>query len=100
MTELKDIFDAATAFIPEKYRALAVLLGLGLVKYSPLITRSIYALINGRGIKGVLSAIWLGTNTPKAAANAGQQADSQDAEPGSAGTPAGGAGGTTSPPAK
>ena len=32
---------------------------------SPYITRAYHALSMGGGIKGVMSAIWLGTNTPK-----------------------------------
>ena len=32
----------------------------------PYITRAYHALKNGGGIKGVWSAIWNGTNTPKA----------------------------------
>lgn len=38
---------------------------LASVAISPYITRAIHALQNGGGLKGVLSAIWLGTNTPK-----------------------------------
>ncbi len=47
-------------FIPEKYRSLVLLL----LALSPIAGRAIQALINGRGIKGLFSAIWLGTNTP------------------------------------
>ena len=47
-------------FIPEKYRGLALVL----IALSPYITRAFYALVNGRGLKGTLAAIWLGTNTP------------------------------------
>lgn len=48
--------------IPAKYHAtIAIVLAV-----SPYITRALHALMNGRGVKGILSAIWLGTNTPKA----------------------------------
>lgn len=57
---MTDIINTLLPFIPEKYRGLAVLL----ITTSPLITRAIYALMNGRGIKGTFAAIWLGTNTP------------------------------------
>lgn len=50
-------------FIPEKYRALV----LFIIAASPVIGRTIHALRTGGGIKGVLSSIWLGTNTPKPA---------------------------------
>lgn len=57
MTELNQLLG----FVPEKYRSTVVLI----VAVSPYVTRSIYALMNGRGLKGVLSSIWLGTNVPK-----------------------------------
>lgn len=47
--------------IPEKYRPLALLI----LALSPFITRAAYALMNGRGLKGTLSAIWFGTNQSK-----------------------------------
>jgi hypothetical protein len=47
--------------IPEKYRGLALVLAAVL----PWLTRALYALANGRGIRGTLSAIWFGTNAPK-----------------------------------
>jgi hypothetical protein len=46
--------------IPEKYRTYLLLI----VAVSPYITRALHAVMNGRGIKGIFSAIWLGTNTP------------------------------------
>lgn len=46
--------------IPEKYHGLI----LFLLAVSPYVTRGLHALMNGRGLKGLLSAIWLGTNTP------------------------------------
>ena len=58
MTELNQLLG----FVPEKYRSLVLLV----VALSPYVTRSIYALMNGRGLKGVLASIWLGTNVPKA----------------------------------
>ena len=57
MKELEGILG----FIPEKYRSLVVLT----VMLSPYVTRAIYAIMHGGGIKGILTAIWLGTNTPK-----------------------------------
>lgn len=57
---MTDIINTLLPFIPEKYRGLVAVL----ITTSPLITRAAYALMNGRGIKGTLSAIWLGTNTP------------------------------------
>jgi hypothetical protein len=53
--------DKLLAFIPEKYRGAAVLL----VAASPYVTRALYAVINGGGLKGIITSIWLGTNTPK-----------------------------------
>lgn len=60
---MNDLSNTLLPFVPEKYRGLVLLL----VTSSPLITRALYALMNGRGIKGTISAIWLGTNTPKPA---------------------------------
>ena len=47
--------------LPEKWRPYA----LALIALSPYLTRALYALRNGGGLKGVLTSIWLGTNTPK-----------------------------------
>lgn len=52
--------DEIVNVIPEKYRTTVAVILL----VSPYITRAIHALMNGRGIKGTMSAIWLGTNTP------------------------------------
>lgn len=49
-----------SSLIPEPYRPWLLLI----VALSPLVTRGLHALANGRGIKGSLSAIWFGTNTP------------------------------------
>lgn len=46
--------------LPEKWRGL-FLIALFL---SPFITRGLYAVRNGGGIKGFFNSIWLGTNTP------------------------------------
>src|SRR3954470_7846169 len=59
--EMNNPIDSLLPFVPEKYRAWVVLAFAA----SPYITRTCYALMNGHGLKGVLSAIWLGTNTPK-----------------------------------
>jgi hypothetical protein len=47
--------------VPEKYRGWVLLLLLA----SPYITRAFHALASGGGLRGVMAAIWLGTNTPK-----------------------------------
>jgi hypothetical protein len=47
--------------VPEKHRGWI----LFLLAVSPYITRALHSLTAGGGIKGALSAIWLGTNTPK-----------------------------------
>jgi len=47
--------------LPEKWMGWVLLL----IALSPYITRGYYALANGGGLKGVMSAIWIGTNTPK-----------------------------------
>jgi hypothetical protein len=48
-------------YLPEKWRGTA-LLALAL---SPYITRGLHALYAGKGIRGALAGIWLGTNAPK-----------------------------------
>jgi hypothetical protein len=53
--------DKLLAFIPEKYRSAVVLL----VAASPYVTRALYSVMNGGGLKGIITSIWLGTNTPK-----------------------------------
>jgi hypothetical protein len=57
---MTDLINTLLPFIPEKYRTLVA----AIIAASPLVTRALYALINGRGIKGLFAAIWLGTNTP------------------------------------
>ena len=57
MSELEKLLT----FLPEKYRPIASVLLVA----SPLITRAIYAVMQGGGIKGIVTSIWLGTNTPK-----------------------------------
>jgi len=52
------------SIIPEKYRSL----GLTAIALSPFISRALHALYNGRGIKGAIAGIWLGTNTPATSA--------------------------------
>lgn len=47
--------------VPEKYRTELLIA----IAISPYITRAFHALKSGGGLRGVLSAIWLGTNTPK-----------------------------------
>lgn len=57
---MDDLIKPIISLIPEKYRATVGLI----IAVSPYVTRTVYALMNGRGLRGVLSAIWLGTNTP------------------------------------
>ena len=52
--------DDLVKVIPEKWRGTA----LFVLAASPYITRAFHSLINGRGIRGTMSAIWLGTNSP------------------------------------
>ena len=47
--------------LPEKYRGWAVML----IAASPYLTRAYHAIASGGGVKGVISAIWFGTNQPK-----------------------------------
>ena len=53
--------DKLIGIIPEKWRPWM----LGLLIASPYITRAYHALASGGGLRGVASAIWMGTNTPK-----------------------------------
>lgn len=55
------LIEKVESFVPTKYRSVLTIVVLA----SPYVTRAVLALVHGRGIKGVLSAIWLGTNTPK-----------------------------------
>lgn len=48
-------------YIPEKYRGTVILL----VLLSPYLTRAYHALASGGGVRGIVNAIWFGTNTPK-----------------------------------
>lgn len=47
--------------IPEKWRATVLVL----LAISPYITRAYHAIATGGGLKGIIQAIWFGTNTPK-----------------------------------
>ena len=47
--------------LPEKYRIWVLLA----IAASPYLTRGYHALATGGGVRGIVSAIWLGTNTPK-----------------------------------
>ncbi|MDD5350907.1 MAG: hypothetical protein PHQ12_11915 [Chthoniobacteraceae bacterium] len=47
--------------LPEHYRGAA----LAMLALSPYVSRAYHALSVGQGLRGVISAIWLGTNTPK-----------------------------------
>ncbi len=54
--------------IPEPYLSwIAILLVLSscAIQLSTYIGRAFHAITMGGGIKGIFSAIWLGTNTPK-----------------------------------
>jgi len=48
-------------YLPPSWQGPALML----IALSPYITRAYHALSMGGGIKGVMSAIWLGTNVPK-----------------------------------
>lgn len=48
------------SLIPEPWRSRVILI----IVFSPIIGRAYKAIVNGGGIKGIISAIWLGTNTP------------------------------------
>jgi TM2 domain-containing membrane protein YozV len=47
--------------VPDKFKPMVLIL----ISLSPFITRGLYALYNGRGIRGTLAGIWFGTNQPK-----------------------------------
>jgi hypothetical protein len=51
--------------LPEKWRGWA----LFALAISPYLTRALYAVINKGGLKGIITSIWLGTNTPKQPTN-------------------------------
>jgi hypothetical protein len=48
------------ALIPQEYRNAVLFVLLA----SPYVTRAVYSLMNGRGLRGTFSAIWFGTNQP------------------------------------
>lgn len=50
-------------YIPERWRGWVLLF----IALSPYLTRAYHALATGGGLRGVLSAIWLGTNSPRQA---------------------------------
>jgi hypothetical protein len=47
--------------LPEKIRGPIAFVLL----ISPYITRAYHAIVNGGGLRGVINAIWFGTNVPK-----------------------------------
>lgn len=55
--------DSIVNVIPAKYHSLAILA----VAIAPYVTRTLHALVNGRGLRGALGAVWFGTNTPASA---------------------------------
>lgn len=61
MNDINEVVNKLLAFIPEKYRGFIALL----IATSPYISRAIYSVRNGGGLKGIIRAIWLGTNVPK-----------------------------------
>ena len=77
MNELQNLLS----FLPEKWRGVVA----AVLCVSPLITRGIYSLMNGGGIRGIVKAIWLGTNTPKPSdtlpASSGSQAGAHNPIP-------------------
>lgn len=60
-----ETLDSLINLVPAKYRNVALIL----LAVSPYLTRAYHALASGGGLRGVFSAIWLGTNTPKAPAD-------------------------------
>lgn len=54
--------EAIEKVLPAKWHGWAV----AVLAVSPYVSRAYHALASGGGIRGVFSAIWLGTNTPKA----------------------------------
>lgn len=62
---MNETLNELLPFIPEHWRPKVVIL----LAASPYITRALQALRTGGGVKGMLSSIWLGTNTdPKVTA--------------------------------
>lgn len=57
---MDDYLQPIIHLIPEKWRGTAAFL----VAVSPLLTRAYHSVVNGGGMRGAISAIWLGTNTP------------------------------------
>lgn len=53
--------DDIINIIPEKWRATVLVL----IAVSPYITRAYHAIATGGGVRGIIQAIWFGTNTPK-----------------------------------
>ena len=47
--------------LPESWRGPVLIIAV----LSPYITRAAYSVMNGGGLKGIFTSIWLGTNTPK-----------------------------------
>lgn len=47
--------------VPPQWRSTVLII----VVASPYVSRALYALRNGGGIKGIVTSIWLGTNVPK-----------------------------------
>ena len=58
---MNDIANDLLPFVPEQYRPKVMLV----LFLSPHVTRGIYSLMNGGGLRGVFRSIWFGTNTPK-----------------------------------
>lgn len=54
-------------YVPEKYRGAVILA----VLLSPYLTRAYHALASGGGLRGIVNAIWFGTNTPKESSREG-----------------------------
>lgn len=58
---MDDLLNKLLGLIPAKYHATVLLLALA----SPYLTRAWHALSTGGGVRGIINAIWFGTNTPK-----------------------------------
>ena len=56
-----DLINQLTGLVDQKYITLAIVAYLA----SQAMGRIYAAVVNGGGLRSILSAVWLGTNTPK-----------------------------------
>lgn len=57
---MDELINQLNAVVPQKYQAWLLLAYVLLTQLG----RALRALADGRGLKGTLSAVWLGTNAP------------------------------------